>query len=689
MERFFLLSLLSVLVLLGGQDDLAIDEAFLQTLNEVSEIVMHDKLNIEKIPSTVTVIRRDVIEASGAKTLFDILALVPGIEISMSSTGKRQIVIRGIRNKYKDKLKLLINGFDVTNNLDNNQYYYYSFPASLIKRVEVTKTPDAVLYGSNAFMGIIHVVTLDEESSNQLSGTVTSQDRQMVSLFQNLKVADGDLTFDAYYNYFHPLIEAYPVLRFTIDDRVFSRFREALPAHTKEQTYGIGLHYKKEAWAIGYRLHNYTKGNFFGIFNITPSRDDQDGETTHHAFQVAYDRYLNADLKWHLQWDLKSYHWHGAYRAMPYDLNPTNDPDKDVIMGANIHELETGLMSYLKYSDLAHTFRLQVEAHYAKPIDSYYIQYVPALGDTQTAINLGPNGESLTGDQNILKEGIDRKNYAIAVEEMYSFNNHCSVIGGLRLDYYTDFNAHLSYKLGAVNNISPMTTVKFLFNHSFRAPSWIEFYSKTVSEFQGNEDLKPETMDMIEANWLYHCSAQDLLKLNLYYGRNSDPIIRVLSDTTDTIYDNTNKIIIRGFEVSYRRKFGEHNEWGSSFSHHNDTGSTVSMIENETRKDMVKWYLHYELSPSLVSFTQVEYGSRITLPPPFAPIDAYWLVNQTVSYTYKHWTVRTGVTNLLDEKIDYLTAPTDIVAGTYRFVPDGVRIPSMGREWFISVSASW
>ncbi|RUM44444.1 MAG: hypothetical protein DSY46_05655 [Hydrogenimonas sp.] len=689
MSRFFLLSLLSVSMLLGSQDDLAIDEAFLQTLNEVSEIVMHDKLNIEKIPSTVTVIRRDMIEASGAKTLLDILALVPGIEISMTSGGKRQIIIRGMRNKYKDKLKLLINGFDVTNNLDSNQYYYYNFPASLIKRVEVTKTPDAVLYGSNAFMGIIQVMTLDEENHNQLDGTVTSKDRQMGSLFQTLKVAEGDLNLDLHYSYSHPLIEANPVLIFTIDDRVFSRFREPLLASTKEETYGMGINYKKEAWSIGYRLQSYTKGDFFGILNITPLRDDRSIETKHHAFQVAYDKYLNADLKWHFQWDMKDYRWNGTYRTMPYDLNATDDPDKDVIMGANIHEFETGVISYLKYSDIAHTLRLQLEAHYAKPIDSYYIQYVPILGDTQTDLNLGPNGLPLTGDQNILKEGIDRKNYAIAVEEMYSFNSDLSVIGGMRFDYYTDFNTHLSYKFGAVNNISPKTTVKLLFNHAFRAPSWIELYARSVAEFHGNEALEAETMDMVEANWLYHCSPQDLVKFNLYYGKHQDPIIRTLSPQGETIYDNGETILMRGFEVSYRRIFGAHNEWGASLSHHNGTGSTVSMIENETRKDMVKWYLHYELSPSLVSFTQVEYGSRITVPPPFAPIDAYWLVNQTVSYTYKHWTVRTGVTNLLDEKIDYLTAPTDIVAGAYRFIPDGVRIPSVGREWFISVSASW
>jgi len=51
------------------------------------------------------------------------------------------IVLGGIGKK----LKLLLNGVDATNNLHSNQFYYYTFPASLIKRVEVTKTPNALL----------------------------------------------------------------------------------------------------------------------------------------------------------------------------------------------------------------------------------------------------------------------------------------------------------------------------------------------------------------------------------------------------------------------------------------------------------------------------------------------------------------------------------------------------------------
>jgi len=115
------------------------NEDFLQVLNEVSEIATQTKINIDKAPSNVDVIRRDFIIKSGAKTLLDVLKYIPGVELSMSSSGKKELIIRGNKSTYRDKIKFMINGVEVTNNLYTNQFYYYNFPASLIKRVEFTK----------------------------------------------------------------------------------------------------------------------------------------------------------------------------------------------------------------------------------------------------------------------------------------------------------------------------------------------------------------------------------------------------------------------------------------------------------------------------------------------------------------------------------------------------------------------
>lgn len=690
MRYISIFSLFTISLLFAGEDTLEIDELFLQTLNEASEIAMHDKLNIEKIPSTVTVIRRDIIEASGAKTLLDILELVPGIEISMSSSGKRQIIIRGMRGQYRDKLKLLIDGVDVTNNLYSNQFYYYMFPASLIKRVEVTKTPDAILYGSNAFMGAIHVVTMDKEFDNQISTTVTSEDRKMVSLFQTFKVGDGDLKLDAHYSYFHPDIMANDSMVFNEKTGELKPFREPTPAHTKEKSNGMGISYKRDSWFLNYRLQQYTKGSFFGITNVTPLTDDKQVKMTHNSLVVGYDRYIKPELKWHIELNAKRYIWDGSYRTMPYDLKKCNDPNNDLIMGAYIDELETSFMTYLRYSEGNHNLVTQVDAHYSKPLDMYYMQYIPsnptdAIGQIY---NLGPDGKHLTGEQNILKEGIFRKNYSFAVEDLYDFGNEFSMIAGGRIDYYNGFNSHFSYKLGLLDRIDPANTLKILFNHTFRAPSWVELYAKAAAEFHGNEELENETMDMLEINWLKNITNQDILKFNIFYGVNSDPIVRRVTDGY-TFYDNGDDITVKGFEVEYKKRFGEDNEVMVSISHHADYSTTFNKIENDTREDMIKLYLNYWLLPELNSFTQIDYGSSIEMPSKIEDIDSYINVSETLSYNFKNFTFKFGVKNIFDEDIYYLSLPTDLIANKFRFVPENARIPSIGREWFISLEARW
>ena len=65
------------------------NEDFLKTLNEVNFIAFKEKLNINKTPSNVTVLNRDFILSTGARTLFDLLKYVPGIQTSILFWQKR------------------------------------------------------------------------------------------------------------------------------------------------------------------------------------------------------------------------------------------------------------------------------------------------------------------------------------------------------------------------------------------------------------------------------------------------------------------------------------------------------------------------------------------------------------------------------------------------------------------------
>ena len=117
--RLIILLILSIFSLYAAEKD-----EFLQLLNEVSEIATKSKLNIDKTPSNVEVIHRDFILKSGAKTLLDVLQYLPGVEISQSSSGKKELIIRGNKSTYRDIIKFMINGVEVTNNLYSNHLLF-------------------------------------------------------------------------------------------------------------------------------------------------------------------------------------------------------------------------------------------------------------------------------------------------------------------------------------------------------------------------------------------------------------------------------------------------------------------------------------------------------------------------------------------------------------------------------------
>ncbi len=667
--------------ILFGQDDTAIEEDFLSSLNEASEIIAKEKLNIDKIPSTVTVIRRKTIEHSGARTLYDILAMVPGIDISMSASGKREVVVRGSREKYRDKIKLLVDGIDVTNNLYSNQFYYYLFPAALIKRVEVTKTPDAI-YGSNSLLGVVNIITFLGQKGNAATFDISSENSYLATLYQRWAIKNGTLSIDMHKGYSNPDIEADPTLLIDLAKHRFSTLRPKELAHALEKTKGVGIEWNSGDFKLEYRYQNYIKGSFFGISNVVPLAHDHDVSLSHHALQASYDGRLGPEWRWHLQGSDKEYIWDGSYRTFPYDFQPTDDLSKDVIMGAYIHEREIGAMGYLKYEGLIHAMTIQAEGAYAKPVKSYYIQYIPAIGQQET---------HFTGEKNIIKEGIKRTTKAISWEDLITPWEDFSLILGIRADHYSDFGYHRSWKAGIVKQIGDADVLKVLYNDTFRAPSWIELYAKAEAEFHGNENLKPETMQMLEGVWLHHFSNSNRIQLNVFMGRNDDPIVRAINDQGLSQYINGDRKTFRGMELSWRWESVDNDVLFLSASFTNNSDPEIECQKANSPKKNIKGWFDWHIEDGLHLFSQASYRSSITVDHPgqSLKVPSSFVVNETLTKDIGTWSIKGGIKNLFDDDVEYLAGPSDRIKGRYVLVPSRGEIRALGREFYLRIEKRW
>ena len=669
MKKLYLILFLISFIFASNEDD------FLKTLNEVSEIATNTKLNIDKTPSTVEVINRDFIVKSGARTLLDLLKYLPGIEISMSASGKKEIIVRGNKSTYRDKIKFLINGEEVTNNLYSNQFYYYNFPAQLIKRIEFTKTPDAVLYGDKAYVGVINIITLNELNDNQFSFYQSSKKQTTFTIFDKL---NDNFLIDGHYLISNPTLKK--VQTYLVDAKAYNyKVVRVNRPYALEKEGGLGLRYKKEHSSISYRIQYLQKGNFFGLVSLPPLLHDQHVNLIHQYVNYKYAKFLTPKLKNSFNIGVKHYQWKGDFRVLPVDFNFSN-PNSDLIVGANIKEYEFYLNNRSTYTSDKHIINLIFETKYAKLYKGDYKAITPT--NTIYSSNL------------FIKNNLNREIISLAFEDLVIIKDNFSVIYGGRYSHYNDFGGDFSYKLGSVYNLNDKTTFKALFNTAFRAPSWVELYANTAASFNGNPDLKAEKIKMLELSWLQKFTENDKLKFTIYRGKSKNYIGRDLSlSEGKKIYKNLGDFIIKGYEVNYQRVYKKGN-FNINYSYNNNKALFSSMIKDVdyykylgVRKHIFKGWNIYNINSHLSFFSGVIYGSKIHIP--MGQEHNYFSLNTNLNYKKDKINFIVGVDNLTNHKNYYLSIPSDLIKNQYFFVQNDAGLPQVGRKFYISLIKKW
>ncbi|MFN4326883.1 MAG: TonB-dependent receptor plug domain-containing protein [Azonexus sp.] len=163
---------LAVLVLLGPALTWAADEgAYFSELPVVASVSRLPQ-RLADAPTAVTVIDRDMIRASGSRTLNDLFRLVPGFQTYPHSTEPARVSYHGLNDEdYSPRVQVLIDGRSMYSPLFGNGVNWATLPVALddIERIEVVRGTNGVSYGSNAFLGVINIITIDPALTRGLS----------------------------------------------------------------------------------------------------------------------------------------------------------------------------------------------------------------------------------------------------------------------------------------------------------------------------------------------------------------------------------------------------------------------------------------------------------------------------------------------------------------------------------------
>lgn len=120
----------------------------------------------EDVTVATEVIGREEIEASGARTVDELLRAAPGIEVT-STFGGAGVRMQGLEPKH---VLVLVDGRPVDGRVDGTVDLARLRVAD-IERVEVVKGPSSALYGSDALGGVINLVTRASDAPWQAEGS--------------------------------------------------------------------------------------------------------------------------------------------------------------------------------------------------------------------------------------------------------------------------------------------------------------------------------------------------------------------------------------------------------------------------------------------------------------------------------------------------------------------------------------
>ncbi|WP_224242719.1 TonB-dependent receptor plug domain-containing protein [Hyalangium gracile] len=138
----------------GARSELEEDLALYSAEDTLALATRHTE-TVTRVPAIAAAFGRDQIKALGARTVADVLDVVPGLSVSRDVQGFYRVGIRGLRNDAE--VLFLLNGHRLNNFFDGRALM--NLPVENLDRIEVIRGPGSALYGAGAFLGVVNLVT--------------------------------------------------------------------------------------------------------------------------------------------------------------------------------------------------------------------------------------------------------------------------------------------------------------------------------------------------------------------------------------------------------------------------------------------------------------------------------------------------------------------------------------------------
>ncbi|MBS1187505.1 MAG: TonB-dependent receptor [Burkholderiaceae bacterium] len=489
--------------------------------------------NISEAPSSVSVITSHEIKTFGWRTLGEILGSLPGIHL----TNDRAYTYLGARGflrggDYNPRFLLMIDGQRVNDPLYDQAMMGQEFmlDVDLIDRVEYVPGPGSSIYGSNAFFGVINVIT---KRGRDFNGGQASLEMGSAGMRK------GRASLGQQWDNGAELLLSATSFRKDGRDLYFPEFNS--PGNNNGIARGLD-------WERAQNV--FVKGSA-GPFTLMMAYNERKKGTPTASYDQAFNdphsqtfdtsSFVNLGYRTALasKTDLTAqiYYSHYGYRGdyIGSDLSLDYDRSSANWWGGEAKVVNTDIGGHKLVGG---------------------IEYQNNASIRHRNFSLNPLIESFNLRASNTRIGI----YA---QDEWTLRPDLLLSMGGRYDHNTalaDMN-NINPRLGLIYKLTPATTAKLLYGKAYRVPNTYELnYQDLATEAtqKANPNLKPERIQTSELVLEHQWSASNRIRLSAYYNR----VRAMMALTTDPVdgllvYQNIGRATARGVEAELQQAWSD------------------------------------------------------------------------------------------------------------------------------------
>jgi len=439
-------------------------------------------------PSSVTIISSDTIKRYGYRSLADVLQSVQGLYVSYD----RNYAFLGMRGinlgDFNSRILLLVDGHRINNDLTDGAFIDTAFilDIDLIDRIEIIRGPGSVLYGNNAFFGVINVIT---RQANQLDGAEVSADYASYDTYK------GRVTYGKSFTNGMRLLLSGTLYDSAGPDRLFYR-----QFNTTNQNNGVALDLDDDSFhsffgTLGYRdftlqtaFISREKGNptaqFLTTFNDPRLRtiDDRSYVSLKYAHVIPD----VVDVAAQVYYDRNDFEI-----GYPVAATLFKETQMGEWWGA---ELQLNKRLWERHA-------ITVGAEYRDDFSQHRRIFDENTGQIFTDVRR------------------NQRNYGIFAQGDFAVLTNLHVNAGVRYDQYGEFDPTTNPRLALIYNAWEKSTFKAIYGTAFRAPNFLELGDPRF------QNIGPEEITTYELVYEQGIGRQLRSSLSGFYNQMNDLIV--------------------------------------------------------------------------------------------------------------------------------------------------------------------